>query len=93
MIVSGRFSGAPTGAGTRGRVVGAVARPTARRPQFVALDRLFDLEHAGPIVRIWCNACDKSQVLADDAIATVETARESHQCGPRTSVWDKGERV
>ena len=70
------------------RVGSSAAVPGAG--QFVALDRLFDLERAGPIVRIWCRGCDKHQVLAGGGVATVEAARESHCCGPRTSGWGTG---
>jgi hypothetical protein len=58
--------------------------------RFVPVDGRFDLEHAGPVVRIWCNTCDKHELLPDDDEQTVDEARKAHRCGPRTSDWDCG---
>jgi hypothetical protein len=56
--------------------------------QFVELDGRLDLERAGSVTRLWCTVCEKHQVLEDDGVRTIEMARESHRCGPRTDQWD-----
>ena len=65
-----------------------MSAPVSNR--FVPVGVRFDLEHAGPVIRIWCNTCDKHQLLPDDGDGTVDAARKSHRCGPRTSDWDCG---
>lgn len=64
--------------------------PTANR--FVPVGVLFDVEHAGPVIRIWCTACNKHEHLGDDSDNTVAAAKASHRCGERTSAWDCGTR-
>lgn len=57
-------------------------------------DRYY-LATLGPIPRLWCLACDKSEHAAE-AGAEVDPdhlaeLRRTHRCGERTSPWDAGE--
>lgn len=54
--------------------------------RFVPVGDGFEVEHAGPIIRIWCGGCDKHGHLSDDDQSTVEgrrrcisVASESHR--------------
>jgi hypothetical protein len=61
------------------------------RSRFGRAGECFDLEHAGPVIRIWCRACSKHELLSDDEERTVEAAKEAHRCGERISPWDRGD--
>lgn len=54
-------------------------------------DRFF-LSTLGPIPRLWCLACDKSEHAAEPGehveAGRLAELRETHRCGPRTSPWD-----
>lgn len=88
-----RFRRDPHGGPEVVRVVDAAVGLVGDEPanQFVAIAEGFDLEYAGPVIRIWCQACDKHEGLPDDEDATVEAARAEHRCGERTSPWHVGE--
>jgi hypothetical protein len=59
--------------------------------RFAAAGQMFELEHAGQFIRIWCVACDKFEHLPDDQRGTVATARSVHRCGGRASAWACGD--
>jgi hypothetical protein len=59
--------------------------------RFVSAGGGFDVEHAGPVIRIWCGVCDKHDHLPHDDEATVERWKAAHRCGERISQWDRGD--
>lgn len=65
-------------------------RPPLPHEQFVPVEGGFALEHAGPVVRLWCDVCNKHQLLPDKGAETIGATREAHRCGPRTSPGDSG---
>lgn len=71
-------------------ILSSTPNPPRANEQFVPVDGCFVLEHAGRVVRLWCDVCDKHQLLSDDSAGTVNAAGQAHRCGPRTSPWDRG---
>lgn len=47
----------------------------------------FYLVTYGPVPRVTCTACDKSEHLPDEPGA-YDRLKASHRCGERTSPWD-----
>lgn len=66
-------------------------KPAGQGREVAALTRLtgdcsFTVTY-GPVDRLWCNACDKAELLPDLSGETVRRLESEHQCGPRTSAW------
>jgi hypothetical protein len=59
--------------------------------QFRAVGEGFEVEYAGPVIRIWHVPCLNHELLADDDRATVVERKAVHRCGERVSPWDRGE--
>jgi hypothetical protein len=55
----------------------------------------FYLATLGPIPRLWCMACEKSEHAAEPGAEVdperLAELRETHRCGPRTSAWTTGD--
>ena len=69
----------------------AIGPPILAASRFVDLGGFFDIEYAGPFIRIWCGACDKHEPLPDDEPGTLEAARVAHRCGERVSLWESAD--
>lgn len=62
-----------------------------RTTRFVAAGGGFEVEYAGPVIRIWHESCLNHDLLPDDDGATVARWKATHRCGARVSPWDRGD--
>jgi hypothetical protein len=56
-------------------------KPLADHPGFI-------LEKAGPMIRLWCDGCDKHTGLPDADPETLRRLAKKHRHGSRLSSWD-----
>lgn len=64
---------------------------TKSAKRFVAAGGGFEVEYAGPVVRIWHEPCLNHDLLPDDDCVTVARWKAIHRCGARVSPWDRGD--